>query len=127
MGVGMGPAGERKTKCCQRRQSASPERTKTTTSNKQNPPDIVISASPRFTRRKDFKAAGRIRSKDKNNKKKPVSMEDKDMPQEAITQSEANEDVECVQESDRIEKESSQTISVQGPEFTVTEVVRETL
>jgi len=126
----MGPAGERKAKCCSRRQSASPaqkspptsspERTTNTTSNKQNQPDIVISASPRFTRKKDFKAAGRLRSKDKNNKKKPVSMDDSDMPREAITQSEANEDIESVQESDGTQEESSQILSV-------TEVVQETL
>jgi len=134
----MGPAGERKTKCCQRRQSASPaqkspataspERTKSTTSNKQNPPDIVISASPRFTRRKDFKAAGRIRSKDKNNQKKPVAMEDKDMPEEAITQSEANEDIVSIQSSSIMAKEmEEEKVMVSAPEFTVTEVVCETL
>jgi len=125
----MGPAGERKAKCCSRRQSASPaqkspstsspERTTNTTSNKQNQPDIVISASPRFTRKKDFKAAGRLRSKDKNNKKKPVSMDDSDMPREAITQSEANEDIESVQESDGTQDGSS-------PILSVTEVVQET-
>jgi len=125
----MGPAGERKAKCCSRRQSASPaqkspstsspERTTNTTSNKQNQPDIVISASPRFTRKKDFKAAGRLRSKDKNNKKKPVSMDDSDMPREAITQSEANEDIESVQESDGTQDENS-------PILSVTEVVQET-
>jgi len=133
----MGPAGERKAKCSSRRQSASPaqktpstaspERTTNTTSNKQNPPDIVISASPRFNRRKDFKAAGRIRSKDKNNQKKPVSMENNDMPQEAITQSEANEVTESMQESDGNGTESTETLSFPATEFTVTEVVRETL
>merc|ERR1711892_1127883 len=135
--VGMGPAGERKAKCSSRRQSASPvqkspstaspERTTNTTSNKQNPPDIVISASPRFTRKKDFKAAGRIRSKDKNTKKKPVSMENTDMPQEAITQSDDNEDIEYLQESDGHQIESSEPLSLPPTEFTVTEVVRETL
>merc|ERR1712106_1074933 len=134
--VGMGPAGE-KAKCTSRRQSASPvqkspstaspERTTNTTSNKQNPPDIVISASPRFTRKKDFKAAGRIRSKDKNTKKKPVSMENTDMPQEAITQSDDNEDIESLQESDGHQIESSEPLSLPPTEFTVTEVVRETL
>jgi len=134
----MGPAGERKAKCCSRRQSASPaqkspptsspERTlNTTVSNKQNQPDIVISASPRFTRRKDFKAAGRLRSKDKNNKKKPVSMDDSDMPQEAIAQSEANEDIDSVEESDGTQKESSPNLSVEQTGFTVTEVVQETV
>merc|ERR1711892_862849 len=135
--VGMGPADERKAKCSSRRQSASPvqkspstaspERTTNATSNKQNPPDIVISASPRFTRKKDFKAAGRIRSKDKNTKKKPVSMENTDMPQEAITQSDDNEDIESLQESDGHQIESSEPLSLPPTEFTVTEVVRETL
>merc|ERR1712013_710959 len=97
--------------------TSSPERTTNTTSNKQNQPDIVISASPRFTRKKDFKAAGRLRSKDK--KKKPVGMDDSDMPREAITQSEANEDIESVQESDGTQDENS-------PILSVTEVVQET-
>merc|ERR1711915_1136745 len=69
-----------------------------------------------------FKAAGRIRSKDKNNQKKPVAMEDKDMPEEAITQSEANEDIVSIQSSSMMAKEM-----VSAPEFTVTEVVCETL
>merc|ERR1711892_1093558 len=135
--VGMGPAGERNAKCCSRRQSASPaqkspstaspERTVNTSSQKQNPPDIVISASPRFTRRKDFKAAGRIRSKDKNIQKKPVSMENKDLPQEAITQSVANEDIESIEEGAGFKVETSETISCPATEFTVTEVIRETL
>ena len=135
--VGMGPAGERNAKCCSRRQSASPaqkspstaspERTVNTSSQKQNPPDIVISASPRFTRRKDFKAAGRIRSKDKNIQKKPVSMENKDLPQEAITQSVANEDIESIEGGAGFKVETSETISCPATEFTVTEVIRETL
>jgi len=47
-------------------------------------------------------------------------MDDSDMPREAITQSEANEDIESVQESDGTQEESSQILSV-------TEVVQETL
>eukprot|EP00090_Calanus_glacialis_P007295 TRINITY_DN15736_c0_g1_i1.p1 TRINITY_DN15736_c0_g1~~TRINITY_DN15736_c0_g1_i1.p1 ORF type:complete len:1469 (-),score=349.82 TRINITY_DN15736_c0_g1_i1:440-4540(-) len=49
------------------------------------------------------------------------------MPQEAITQSEANEDTESVQESDGNQTESTETLSFPATEFTVTEVVRETL
>ena len=36
-------------------------------------PDIVISASPTFTRRKDYKAAGRKRSQDKKAQRKQCS------------------------------------------------------
>ena len=46
-------------------------------------------------------------------------MDDSDMPREAITQSEANEDIESVQESDGTQDENS-------PILSVTEVVQET-
>ena len=72
-------------------------------------PDIVISASPTFTRRKDYKAAGRKRSQDKKAQRKQCSgAAAMSAPLQPIPQSDLLEcaegreevvEVECTQET----------------------------